>query len=69
MKAIEFTTSLHSTTAINIPASFQHKFEAGQEIKVIILPLNSAENDDWNDLTTKAFFSGYSDEDSVYDTL
>jgi hypothetical protein len=69
MKAIEFQTKLHSADSIDIPASYQGQLKSDQEVRVIVLIDDSMEDDSWKKLTTKQFFSGYSDEDAVYDKL
>ncbi len=69
MKAIEFQTTLHSSDTIDIPVSFQNQLKSDQEVRVIVLITDIADDESWKKLTTNHFFSGYSDEDSVYDSL
>lgn len=69
MKAIEFQTKLHSSDTIDIPISCQGQLKSDQEVRVIVLITDASEDEAWKRLTTKQFFSGYSDEDAVYDNL
>jgi hypothetical protein len=62
MKAIELQTILQSPGAIEIPVYYQDQFKSDQEVKVIVL-MGDTEDESWKKLTTKQFFSGYSDED------
>jgi hypothetical protein len=66
MKAIEFQTILHSSGAIDIPLSYQDQLRSDQEVRVIVLIGDDEEDESWKKLTTKQFFSGYSDEDAIY---
>ena len=69
MKAIEFQTKLHSSDAIDIPLSYQDQLKSDQEVRVIVLIDETGDDESWRKLTTKQFFSGYADEDAVYDNL
>ena len=69
MKAIEFQTRLHSSDAIEIPASYQNQLKSDQEVRVIVLIDDTGEDESWKKVITKQFFSGYSDEDAIYDDL
>ncbi len=69
MKAIEFQTKLHSSDSIEIPVSYQGQLKSEQKVRVIVLIDDASEDDSWKKLATKQFFSGYSDEDAVYDDL
>jgi hypothetical protein len=68
MKAIEFQTQIHSSDAIEIPQSYQDQLKAHQTVRVIVL-IEDTEDESWKKHITKQFFSGYSDEDAIYDTL
>jgi len=67
MKAIEFQTKLHSSEAIDIPSGYQDQFKSDQKVRVIVLIEDASEEDSWRKYTTQQFFSGYSDEDAIYD--
>ena len=69
MKAIEFNTKLHSPDAIEIPASYQDQLKSDQNVRVIVLIEDATDEESWKKYTTTQFFSGYSDEDAVYDEL
>jgi hypothetical protein len=69
MKAIEFQTKLHSSDTIEIPPSYQTELKSNQEVRVIVLIADAPDDESWNKLATKQFFSGYTDEDAVYDNL
>jgi hypothetical protein len=69
MKAIEFQTILHSSQAIDIPLTYQDQLKSEQEVRVIVLIGDEVEDESWKKLTTRQFFSGYSDEDGIYDNV
>jgi len=69
MKAIEFQTKLHSSTAIDIPLPYQDQLKSDQEVRVIVLMGDDIENESWRKLGTKQFFAGYSDDDAIYDSI
>jgi hypothetical protein len=69
MKAIEFQTTLHSPDSIDIPLSYQGQLKSEQAVRVIVLIDDAGNDESWKKLTTKQFFSGYSDEDAIYDSL
>ncbi len=69
MKAIEFQTTLHSSDTIEIPQSYQDQLRSDQQVRVIVLISDNAEDESWKSLATKQFFSGYSSEDDIYDNL
>jgi hypothetical protein len=56
----------HSFTVI-LPNDFN-----SNKVEVIILPFlkkNTKDNDDWSTTTKDAFLAGYSEEDSIYDSI
>lgn len=69
MKAIEFQTKLHSSDTIEVPLSFQTELKSDQEVRVIVLIADAPGDESWDKIATKQFFSGYSDEDAVYDNI
>ena len=69
MKAIEFQTVLHSSGTIDIPETYQDQLKTEQEVRVIVLIEDKGEDASWKKIVTKQFFSGYPDEDAIYDDL
>jgi hypothetical protein len=53
---------------IEIPDKYKNKLSTNQEVNVIILVKDESE-EDWNKLTLREFFDGYSEKDSLYDKL
>lgn len=66
MKAIEFSTKLRNHK-IDIPEKFHKEIGEG-DIRVILL-INEKKEDEWQKVATEKFFSGYSEQDAIYDDL
>jgi len=68
MQAIRQIIDVNNHTFnIKLPNNFDAK-----KVEVIILPYikgNDSNNDDWNTSSKAQFLEGYSDEDSIYDTI
>ena len=67
MKAIEFNTKIHSHNTIEIPASYLDQLKSDQKVRVIVLIDDTTDEESWRKYTTTQFFSGYSNDDSIYD--
>lgn len=68
MEAYEFPVKISSDRKIEIPDKYKNNISPNQEVNVIILIKDETE-EDWNNLTLKEFFEGYSEKDSIYDKL
>ncbi len=68
MEAYEFPVKISSDRKIEIPDKYKNNISPNQEVNVIILIKDETE-EDWNNLTSKEFFEGYNEKDSIYDKL
>ncbi len=68
MEAFEFPVKISKDKRIDIPDKYKKNLLPDQEVKVIILIKDEAE-EDWNRLTLREFFEGYDSKDSLYDKI
>ena len=70
MKAYEFPGKITADGQLDIPAGFSEQLPRGQEIRVLLLVPETAEDPSiWARLTAEQFLAGYSDADGLYDRL
>ncbi len=72
MKAYELSLQITEEGKFDLPADLAAELPRGQGLRVIILVpdgADSQEDDAWDRLTTEQFLAGYSDADSIYDTI
>ena len=74
MKAIEFEATLNPDDSLGVPEEVARQLPREQKLQVIVLlPESSAvdetEANEWGKLARDQFAAGYSDADSIYDSL
>lgn len=72
MKALEFETSLSPNNTLHVPPNLAAQIPKEKPVQVIVLfpePSDAAEERDWRSLTHEQFLKGYSEGDSIYDSL
>jgi hypothetical protein len=74
MKAIELEAILKPDDSLGVPEEVARQLPRERKLQVIVLlPETSAheetEADDWRQLAHEQFVAGYSDGDSIYDSL
>ncbi|MBF0389531.1 MAG: hypothetical protein HQK71_05435 [Desulfamplus sp.] len=67
MKAYECYASIMADGQLSIPLKIANKLKTPTKIRVMIFVED--EDTEWNDFTMTQFFNGYSEEDSIYDSL
>ncbi|MBF0201262.1 MAG: hypothetical protein HQK66_08105 [Desulfamplus sp.] len=67
MKAYECYASIMANGQLSIPSKIVNKLKNPTEIRVIVFV--EEEDSEWNDFSMTQFFKGYSEEDSIYDSL
>ena len=67
MKAYEYYGKLLPDGHLSVPENLRDKLKSDSKVRVMIL----LEDDDaaWNDFSMSEFMKGYSEEDSIYDSL
>ena len=68
MKAYELSVKLDSDGKVELPANLTQMLKEASEARIILL-VESADDEGWAQLSRKQFAAGYSDTDSIYDTL
>jgi len=78
MKAYEFPAKVTAEGKIELPDAMLKNLPPNQQVRVIVLvnePVDIEEDDeekeaaDWAHLGIAQLFSGYSDEDTIYDNI
>ena len=72
MKAYEFPAKVTSEGQFDVPPVFADVLPRGMVVRVIVLinePRDNLEQIDWARLTSEQFLAGYSEADSIYDSL
>lgn len=72
MKAYEFPVQVSDEGTLEIPAPVSELLPRGQVVRVILLvqePEDFYEQSQWSYLTTREFFAGYAESDSIYDEV
>jgi hypothetical protein len=72
MKAYELPVKVTPEGELELPETLLALLPRDQIIRVIILipePTDSKEQDAWARLTAEQFLAGYSEADSIYDTI
>ncbi|MBF0231281.1 MAG: hypothetical protein HQK63_17085 [Desulfamplus sp.] len=67
MKAYKCYASIMADGQLSIPLKIANKLKTPTKIRVMIFV--EEEDTEWNDFTMTQFFNGYSEEDSIYDSL
>ena len=65
MKALEIKGEFTKDGNILLPEEIKKEITPSTKIKVIIM----YDNEEWDRLTAKQFFNGYSEKDAIYDKL
>ncbi len=69
MKALEFPSSLSPDGSLFVPREIAQSIPSGQPLRVLVL-LSEGESDEaWEQLAAIEFGQGYSEGDSLYDSL
>jgi hypothetical protein len=72
MKAYEFPVKVTAEGKFELPEAFLALLPREQVVRVIIMipePTDSEERAMWSRLTAEQFFVGYSEADSIYDSV
>ena len=72
IKAYEFPVKVTPEGNLHLPEDLVAELPAGQLLRVIILVPEQSDSDEapsWPSLTAEQFFAGYSEADSIYDTI
>ena len=71
MKAYEFPAKVTSEGKLELPESMLAVLPRDQIVRVIVLIPEAADDEQaaWAKLTAEQFLAGYSEADSIYDTL
>jgi hypothetical protein len=72
MKAYEFPVLVTTEGQLDIPPAYATVLPKGEMVRVIVLVNELSdiqEDEDWSRLTAEQFLAGYSDADSIYDSL
>ncbi|RKY60921.1 MAG: hypothetical protein DRP95_03570 [Candidatus Latescibacterota bacterium] len=70
MRAYELSVKVTSEGKLDLPDALSSLLPREQMVRVIILvPEPTGEKEIWSRLTAEQFFSGYSEADSIYDTI
>ena len=74
MKALEFEAVLNPDDSLGVPEEVASQLPRKQKLQVIVLvpespELEEAEAKDWRKLARDRFLAGYSEGDSIYDSL
>ncbi len=71
MIAYELVAKVTSDGQLDIPSVFAERLPRGQVVRLLVLIDESADDKDaaWSRLTAEQFLAGYSETDSIYDTL
>jgi hypothetical protein len=69
MKAIEFESRRNENGTLSVPSRVAQQLSAGTTVRVLLLVENRTEDDDWRELTARAFAEGYAEGDAIYDKL
>jgi hypothetical protein len=71
MQAFECTADIDATGALRLPKEIERLVAARRKIRVFVLldDIDTQDQREWNSLSASEFLRGYSDDDSIYDTL
>jgi hypothetical protein len=69
MKTLEFNATLDTESKLRVPKELAAQIPAQEAVRVIVLLPENQESRDWNRLSTEQFLAGYSESDSIYDSL
>ncbi len=71
MIAYELSAKVTSDGQLDIPSVFAEMLPRGQVVRLLVLIDESADDEEaaWSRLTAEQFLAGYSEADSIYDTL
>ena len=71
MIAYELPAKVTSEGQLDIPSAFAEMLPRGQVVRLLVLIDESADDEEaaWSRLTAEQFLAGYSEADSIYDTL
>ena len=72
MKAYELPLKITSEGKLELPEDLMAELPLDQLVRVIVLVPEPSDSDPaatWDHLTAEQFFTGYSQADSVYDTI
>jgi hypothetical protein len=62
-------TALAADKSLRVPTLIAGQIPKEAAVRVIVLIPDGEPEEDWNQLTSAQFLSGYADTDSVYDAL
>ncbi len=69
MKTLEFESKLDVDANLKVPLDFASQIPTEEPVRVIVLLPEGDEDSHWRRLASEQFLNGYSESDSVYDSL
>ena len=69
MKHFEFDAYLAENETVKVPAEVAAQIERDRPVHVVVLVPDSAEGEQWAELTTEKFLEGYAASDAIYDDV
>lgn len=69
MRTVEFQTRLSNHRSLEVPAELAAQIPRDQPLQVILLFPEGSDESGWDRLTREQFLEGYSESDSIYDSL
>ncbi len=67
MKAYEYYADVLSDGHLSIPENLKDKLKPDSKVRIMLLLED--ENSVWNKFTVSQFMNGYSEKDTIYDSL
>jgi hypothetical protein len=69
VKHFEFQTYVNDDATVTIPTEVISQIERNRPVRVIVVVQDSAEDQEWSELTATQFLQGYADTDAIYDDV
>lgn len=69
MKAFEAPLQVGQDGELKVPDSIRKELKPGQAVRLLLLVEEESDSKAWSRLSAEQFLKGYSEADSIYDTL
>jgi hypothetical protein len=69
MKTLEFNATLDTESNLRVPTELAAQIPAREPVRLIVPLPKDQDCRDWDRLTAEQFLAGYSESDSIYDSL
>ena len=69
MKVLEFDTQMPSDGTLKVPPDIAAQIGNDDQLRVVLVVGDTAEDEDWRRMTSNRFLEGYSKGDEIYDAL